>query len=49
PSTVPENPTTVPEIPPTSTEALPSSHTSIVLPLPKTTSTVQARIPTSHP
>ncbi|XP_050974876.1 target of Nesh-SH3 [Labeo rohita] len=49
PSTVPENPTTVPDNPPTSTEALPSSHTSIVLPLPKTTSTVQPRIPTSHP
>lgn len=46
---MPENPTTVPDNPPTSTEALPSSHTSIVLPLPKTTSTVQPRIPTSHP
>uniref|UniRef100_A0A8C1XQ51 ABI family, member 3 (NESH) binding protein a n=1 Tax=Cyprinus carpio TaxID=7962 RepID=A0A8C1XQ51_CYPCA len=44
-----ENPTTVPKQLPASTEALPSSHTSIILPTPKTTSTVQPRNPTSHP
>ncbi|KAK2904963.1 hypothetical protein Q8A67_006762 [Cirrhinus molitorella] len=44
----PEIPTTVPDNPPTSTKALPSSHTSIMLPMPKTTSTVQPQIPTSH-
>ncbi|XP_059355846.1 target of Nesh-SH3 isoform X2 [Carassius carassius] len=44
-----ENPTTVPDNPPTSTEALPSSHTSIILPTPTTTSTVRPRNPTSHP
>uniref|UniRef100_A0A8C2IA48 ABI family, member 3 (NESH) binding protein a n=1 Tax=Cyprinus carpio TaxID=7962 RepID=A0A8C2IA48_CYPCA len=44
-----ENPTTVPNNLPASTEALPSSHMSIILPTPKTTSTVQPRNPTSHP
>ncbi|XP_026126727.1 target of Nesh-SH3-like isoform X3 [Carassius auratus] len=44
-----ENPTTVPDNPPTSTEALPSSHTSIILSTPTTTSTVRPRNPTSHP
>uniref|UniRef100_A0A673NBJ2 Target of Nesh-SH3-like n=1 Tax=Sinocyclocheilus rhinocerous TaxID=307959 RepID=A0A673NBJ2_9TELE len=48
-STGGENPTTVPDNPPTSTEALPSSHTSIILPTPTTTSTVRPRNPTSHP
>ncbi|XP_052421603.1 target of Nesh-SH3 isoform X3 [Carassius gibelio] len=44
-----ENPSTVPDNPPTSTEALPSSHTSIILSTPTTTSTVRPRNPTSHP
>uniref|UniRef100_A0A9J8BFE1 ABI family, member 3 (NESH) binding protein a n=1 Tax=Cyprinus carpio carpio TaxID=630221 RepID=A0A9J8BFE1_CYPCA len=48
-STGAENPTTVPDNPPSSTEALPSSHTSIILPTPTTTSTVRPRNPTSHP
>ncbi|XP_073675195.1 uncharacterized protein abi3bpa, partial [Garra rufa] len=48
-TSVPENPTTVPDNPPTSTEALTFSLTSIFLPMPKTTSTVRPRIPTSHP
>ncbi|XP_058642162.1 target of Nesh-SH3 isoform X3 [Onychostoma macrolepis] len=48
-STGEENPTTVPDNPPTSTEALPSSHTSIILPTPMTSSTVRPLKPTSHP
>uniref|UniRef100_A0A8C1V5D2 ABI family, member 3 (NESH) binding protein a n=1 Tax=Cyprinus carpio TaxID=7962 RepID=A0A8C1V5D2_CYPCA len=48
-STGAENPTTVPDNPTSSTEALPSSHTSIILPTPTTTSTVRPRNPTSHP
>ncbi len=35
--------------PPTSTEGLPSSHTSINLPTPMTTSTNRHQKPTSHP
>uniref|UniRef100_A0A671PJZ5 Target of Nesh-SH3-like n=1 Tax=Sinocyclocheilus anshuiensis TaxID=1608454 RepID=A0A671PJZ5_9TELE len=44
-----ENPTTVPDNPPASNMALPSSHAFIILPTPKTTSTVRPRNLTSHP
>ncbi|XP_043104741.1 target of Nesh-SH3 [Puntigrus tetrazona] len=40
---------TVPDNPPTSTEALLSSQTSIILPTPKTTNTVQPQNLSSHP
>ncbi|XP_048049707.1 target of Nesh-SH3 isoform X2 [Megalobrama amblycephala] len=44
-----ENPTTTPDDQPAFTEALSFTDTPIILPMPKTTNTVQPQNPTSHP